>query len=104
MVLLALDFGDVVYSWSSATVICLLVFGTAVMALFVVNEWKIAKNPIIPVWLFTSPTKIAPYVVFACNSYVFIGQAYYLPLYAQSVLTASALTSGLYLLPLIVSE
>ncbi|RHZ45199.1 uncharacterized protein CDV56_102029 [Aspergillus thermomutatus] len=103
MILLALDFGDVVYSWSSATVICLLVFGTAVMALFVVNEWKIAKNPIIPVWLFTSPTKIAPYVVFACNSYVFIGQAYYLPLYAQSVLAASALTSGLYLLPLIVS-
>lgn len=103
MVLLALDFGDVVYSWSSATVICLLVFGTAVMALFVLNEWKIAKNPIIPVWLFTSPTKIAPYVVFACNSYVFIGQAYYLPLYAQSVLAASALTSGLYLLPLIVS-
>ncbi|KAJ5884326.1 hypothetical protein N7504_011898 [Penicillium tannophilum] len=103
MVLLALDFGDVVYSWSSATVICLLVFGITVMALFVVNEWKIAKNPIIPVWLFTSPTKVAPYVVFACNSYVFIGQAYYLPLYAQSVLAATALTSGLYLLPLIVS-
>ncbi|CAG8358991.1 unnamed protein product [Penicillium salamii] len=103
MVLLALEFGDVAYSWSSATVICLLIFGTAVMALFVVNEWKIAKNPIIPPWLFTSPTKIAPYVVFACNSYVFIGQAYYLPLYAQSVLAATALTSGLYLLPLIVS-
>ncbi|CEL10805.1 Putative MFS transporter (Fragment) [Aspergillus calidoustus] len=103
MVLLALDFGDVVYSWSSATVICLLVFGTAVMGLFIVNEWKMAKNPIIPLWLFSSPSKAAPYVVFACNSYVFIGQAYYLPLYAQSVLAASALTSGLYLLPLIVS-
>lgn len=48
MVLLALEFGDVAYSWSSATVICLLIFGTAVMALFMVNEWKIAKNPIIP--------------------------------------------------------
>ncbi|KAL4755909.1 major facilitator superfamily domain-containing protein [Aspergillus foveolatus] len=103
MILLALDFSEVVYSWSSATVICLLVFGTAVMALFVVNEWKVSKNPIIPVWLFTSPTEIPPYVVFACNAYVFIGQAYYLPLYAQSVLAASALTSGLYLLPLIVS-
>lgn len=103
MVLLALEFGDVTYSWSSAIVICLLIFGTAVMALFVVNEWKIAKNPIIPPWLFTSPTKVAPYVVFACNSYVFIGQAYYLPLYAQSVLAATALMSGLYLLPLIVS-
>ncbi|KAJ5236094.1 hypothetical protein N7489_006185 [Penicillium chrysogenum] len=103
MVLLALEFGDVVYSWSSATVICLLIFGTAVMALFVVNEWKIAKNPIIPLWLFASPSKVAPYVVFACNSYVFIGQAYYLPLYAQSALAATALMSGLYLLPLIVS-
>ncbi|KAJ5276031.1 hypothetical protein N7524_002184 [Penicillium chrysogenum] len=103
MVLLALEFGDVVYSWSSATVICRLIFGTAVMALFVVNEWKIAKNPIIPLWLFASPSKVAPYVVFACNSYVFIGQAYYLPLYAQSALAATALMSGLYLLPLIVS-
>ncbi|KAL3477764.1 major facilitator superfamily domain-containing protein [Aspergillus californicus] len=103
MVLLALDFGDVVDSWSSATVICLIVFGTAAMGLFVVNEWKFAKNPIIPFWLFASPTTAAPYVVFACNSYVFIGLAYYLPLYAQSVLAATALTSGLYLLPLIVS-
>ncbi|CAG7935307.1 unnamed protein product [Penicillium salamii] len=103
MVLLALEFGDVAYSWSSETFICLLIFGTAVLALFVVNEWKVAKNPIIPPRLFTSPTKIAPYVVFACNSYVFIGQAYYLPLYAQSVLAATALTSGLYLLPLIIS-
>lgn len=103
MVLLALEFGDVVYSWSSATVICLLIFGAAVMALFVVNEWKIAKNPILPLWLFSSPTNAAPYVVFACNSYVFIGQAFYLPLYAQSVLGATALMSGLYLLPLIVS-
>ncbi|CAI7669248.1 unnamed protein product [Penicillium discolor] len=103
MVLLALEFGDVVYSWSSATVICLLIFGAAVMALFVVNEWKMAKNPILPLWLFSSPTNAAPYVVFACNSYVFIGQAFYLPLYAQSVLGATAMMSGLYLLPLIVS-
>ena len=103
MILLALDFGDVVYSWSSAAVICLLVFGILVMGLFVVNEWKIATNPIIPFWLFASPSMAAPYVVFACNSYVFIGLAYYLPLYAQSVLGATALTSGLYLLPLIVS-
>ena len=47
---------------------------------------------------------VAAYSVFACNSYVFIGLAYYLPLYSQSVLGADALTSGLYLLPLIVSS
>ncbi|RAH85996.1 MFS transporter [Aspergillus japonicus CBS 114.51] len=103
MILLALDLGDIVYTWSSATVLCLLVFGVLSMGLFAVNEYKIARNPVIPFRLFSSPTKAAPYVVFACNNYVFIGLAYYLPLYAQAVLGASALTSGLYLLPLIVS-
>ncbi|KAJ5345865.1 hypothetical protein N7452_003869 [Penicillium brevicompactum] len=92
MVLLALEFGDVAYSWSSATVICLLIFGTAVMALLVVNEWKIAKNPIIP-----------PLAFYLADKDSALRQAYYLPLYAQSVLAATALTSGLYLLPLIVS-
>lgn len=42
MVLLALDFGNVVFPWSSATIICLLVFGVVALALFVVNEWKFA--------------------------------------------------------------
>ncbi|GLA07205.1 hypothetical protein AnigIFM60653_008159 [Aspergillus niger] len=103
MILLALDLGDVIYPWSSATIICLIIFGILCMGLFGVNEYKLARNPVIPFWLFSTPTKAAPYIVFACNNYVFIGLAYYLPLYAQSVLGASALTSGLYLLPLIVS-
>ncbi|GKZ39265.1 hypothetical protein AbraIFM66950_012188 [Aspergillus brasiliensis] len=104
MILLALDLGDAVYPWSSATIICLIIFGILTMSLFAVNEYKLAHNPIIPFHLFSSPTKAAPYIVFACNNYVFIGLAYYLPLYAQSVLAASALSSGLYLLPLIVSS
>ncbi|GKZ24060.1 hypothetical protein AbraIFM66951_010559 [Aspergillus brasiliensis] len=104
MILLALDLGDAIYPWSSATIICLIIFGILTMSLFAVNEYKLARNPIIPFHLFSSPTKAAPYIVFACNNYVFIGLAYYLPLYAQSVLAASALSSGLYLLPLIVSS
>ncbi|OJJ75245.1 hypothetical protein ASPBRDRAFT_119781 [Aspergillus brasiliensis CBS 101740] len=104
MILLALDLGDAVYPWSSATIICLIIFGILTMSLFAVNEYKLARNPLIPFHLFSSPTKAAPYIVFACNNYVFIGLAYYLPLYAQSVLAASALSSGLYLLPLIVSS
>lgn len=102
MVLFGMEFGDVTYPWSSATVISLIIAGAVAVAIFFVNEWKIAVNPVIPLRLFSSLRITAPYLVFACNSYVFIGLAYYLPLYSQSVLGANALSSGLYLLPLIV--
>lgn len=104
MVLLALDLGDVVYPWSSATIICLLVFGVVVLALFLVNEYKFAKEPVIPLHIFSNKSSSAAFGVYSCNFYVFIGLAYYLPLYSQSVLGASPLDSGIYLLPLIVAS
>lgn len=103
MVLLGLDFGDVTHPWSSATVICLIAFGTGVVGIFLLNEWKFATNPIVPLRLLSSWSKAAAYGIFAFNSYVFIGITYYLPLYSQAVLGANALTSGLYMLPLIIS-
>ncbi|KAI1297527.1 major facilitator superfamily-domain-containing protein [Xylaria venustula] len=103
MVLLGLDFGDTVHPWSSAAVINLIVFGVVTIGIFIVNEWKFAQNPIVPLHLLSTWSKAAAYGVFALNAYVFIGITYYLPLYSQSVLGASALTSGLYMLPLIIS-
>ncbi|KAH9897396.1 major facilitator superfamily domain-containing protein [Xylariomycetidae sp. FL2044] len=103
MVLLGLDFGDVVHPWSSTTVVSLIVFGGVAIGIFVVNEWRFAANPVIPLRLLSTPSKAAAYGVFAFNAYVFLGITYYLPLYSQSVLLVDALTSGLHLLPLIVS-
>ncbi|KAL9616443.1 MAG: hypothetical protein Q9160_008695 [Pyrenula sp. 1 TL-2023] len=103
MVLLGLEFGDVTFDWSSATVICLILFSVVVLGIFVVNEWKFATNPVIPLRLFSSRSSIAAYGVYACNFYILIGCSYYLPLYSQSTLGADALTSGIHLLPLIVS-
>ncbi|KAK6827199.1 MFS transporter [Apiospora arundinis] len=96
MVLLALEFGNVTFPWSSATVICLLVFGVATVGLFVANEWKLAANPVIPLRLFRDRSSVASYAVFACGNYVLTSLAFYLPLYSQSVLGADALTSGLH--------
>ncbi|KAI0901424.1 major facilitator superfamily domain-containing protein [Annulohypoxylon nitens] len=104
MVLLALDFGDVVFPWSSATIICLMAFGVICGALFVVNEWKFAKEPIIPLHLFSRKFPVAAYGVYVFNFYVFIGMLYYLPLYSQAVLGANALYSGIYIIPLIVAS
>jgi hypothetical protein len=103
MVLLALDFGNVTYPWSSAPIISLMVLGVLVMGIFIVNEWKFTSNPIVPLRLFSSMSSAATYAVFSLNFYVYIGLAYYLPLYSQSVLGVDALSSGVYLLPLIVS-
>ncbi|EJT78424.1 hypothetical protein GGTG_03525 [Gaeumannomyces tritici R3-111a-1] len=103
MILLALQFGDVIHPWSSATVICLVVFGSAVVGIFFLNEWKLAKNPIIPLRLLSNKSVVAAIGIMSFNMFVFIGLAYYLPLYSQSVLGADALASGLHLLPLIVS-
>lgn len=104
MVLLALEFGDVIFPWSSATVICLLTFGTVVVGIFILNEWKLAINPVIPLRLFANRSSVAAYIVFSCNFYVLIGLSYYLPLYSQSVLGADPLESGVQLVPLIVSS
>ncbi|OIW24774.1 MFS general substrate transporter [Coniochaeta ligniaria NRRL 30616] len=104
MILLGLEFGDVTYPWSSATVACLLAFGTVVVGVFILNEWKLAVNPVIPLRLFVNRSSVAAYVVFSCNFYVLIGLSYYLPLYSQAVLGADPLTSGVHLVPLIVSS
>ncbi|KAI1867488.1 hypothetical protein JX265_007290 [Neoarthrinium moseri] len=104
MILLGLQFGGVTHPWSSVTVISLIVFGSAVVGIFIINEWRFAINPVIPLRLFSNRSSVAAFTVFSCNFYILIGLSYYLPLYSQSVLGADALGSGLHLLPLIVSS
>jgi MFS family permease len=103
MILLGLDFGSITFPWSSVTVVCLIVFGLVTIGVFIVNEWKFAKHPVIPLRLFTKRSTVAAYFVWACNFYILIGLSYYLPLYSQSVLDANALVSGVHLVPLIVA-
>lgn len=99
MLLLGLEFGGVTYPWGSAKVICLIVFGIFVAGLFVINEWKFARYPVMPMRLFKHRSNIASLGVCFCHGYVFIAGTYYLPLYFQAVLGATPLLSGVYLLP-----
>lgn len=103
MLLLGLDFGGVTRPWSSATVVCLLVFSVIVGALFVVNEKKIARYPVIPMDLFKYRSGIGSFILCFCHGIVFMGQAYYLPLYFQAVLGISPILSGVYYLPFILA-
>lgn len=103
MVLLGLEFGGVTKPWDSATVICLIIFGVLVAGLFVINEWKFARYPVMPLRLFKHPSNVAALGVCFCHGFVFIAASYYLPLYFQAVLGATPLLSGVYLLPFALS-
>lgn len=99
MVLLGLELGGVSHPWSSPTVVCLIVFGAATAALFVLVEGRVARYPLMPLRLFHRRASAAPLAVTALHGVVFVSGTYYLPLYFQAVLGATPLMSGVYILP-----
>jgi EmrB/QacA subfamily drug resistance transporter len=97
--LLGLEFGGVTYPWASAPVLCLMIFGVFTWGLFLINEFKFAKYPIVPLWLFKIPTSVASYALGFMHAFTFMSGSYWLPLYFQAVIRATPLMSGVYILP-----
>jgi len=98
MLQLGLVFGGNSYPWDSATVICLLTFGGAGFVLFLVYEGYIARIPITPLRLVSEPSAVAILVVVFVHGFTYISVIYYLPLYFQYVLGATAVQSGVWLI------
>lgn len=103
MILLGLNLGGATFPWNSSTVICLLVFGSASIALFLYSELRLAKYPLMPLSAFRHLSNTAVIVVAFGHSMVATGTEFYLPLYFQSVQQASPLRSGLLLLPYVLA-
>ncbi|EKG14358.1 Tetracycline resistance protein TetB/drug resistance transporter [Macrophomina phaseolina MS6] len=108
MLLLGLNFGGVVASWSSAKVICLLVAGALLAVLFVVGEKRLGAaatlRPLVPISVLSQRTIVAAITASCLHQFVSIAAEYYLPLYLQSAQLASPTRSGLLILPLILTE
>ncbi|KAI9662289.1 MAG: hypothetical protein M1821_008456 [Bathelium mastoideum] len=103
MFLFGLEYGGVSYPWDSAIVICLIVFGVVTWGLFVLNEWKLAIYPVMPLGLFKYRSNLASLGTCFIHGYVFISGSYYLPLYFQAVRGATPILSGVYTLALALS-
>lgn len=103
MFLLGLESGGVTHPWSSAYTLCLIIFGILTIIIFFVNEWKFAKYPIMPLHLFNNLSACAAFASCFLHGFVFISGSYYLPLYFQTVLSATPLLSGIYLFPFALS-
>jgi EmrB/QacA subfamily drug resistance transporter len=99
--ILMTTWGGTQYDWLSAPIIALAIAGTVLVGSFFLVERRVAE-PIIPPRLFRSSVfNVASAVGFVIGFAMF-GAIVFLPLFLQLVDSASATSSGLNLLPLMV--
>jgi hypothetical protein len=98
MLQLGLQFGGSSHPWLSTTVLCLLVFSVAGFALFLVFETMIVRFPIMPVRVLRDRSAVAILTVVFTHGFFYISCIYYIPLYFQVVLDASAIQAGVWML------
>ncbi|KAJ2803871.1 hypothetical protein H4R20_002721 [Coemansia guatemalensis] len=103
MLLLGLTWGGKIFPWSSARVICLLVFGLLLLIVFILIEWKVALDPTVPVHLFRNRN-----VCLSVIGQLFLGVGlfapmFFIPIWYTIVKNSSAISAGLHLLPYLLS-
>ncbi|THH09774.1 hypothetical protein EW145_g1785 [Phellinidium pouzarii] len=96
--------GGITFPWSSAIVLGTLISGCVIVALFCIWEWKGAKLPIVPMYIFKHITVTGVYITMFVNGFVFNSSLYYLPQFFQVALGYSPIRSGVFLLPVLVSQ
>ena len=101
-VLLATTWGGREYAWGSAEIAGLAGAAAALLAAFVVQERR-APEPILPLRLFRDPVFDVVALVLFLTTCAFFAAIVFAPLFLQLVTGASATSSGLLLLPLMLS-
>ncbi|KAJ2582428.1 hypothetical protein GGH95_001537 [Coemansia sp. RSA 1836] len=103
MLLLALNWGGKDYAWSSPRIVCLLVFSTVLMCLFLLIEWKFAMQPTVPIELFRIRNVCLVVVGQLFMGAAMYGPIYFVPIWYASVKNASNTSAGLHLIPYLTS-
>ena len=97
--LLAVTWGGHQYAWGSGQILALTATGTALLIAFLVVERR-AAEPIIPLELFRQRTFTVPAVISAIVGFAMFAGIIYLPLFMQIATGATATSSGLTMVPL----
>ena len=89
--------------WTATGVLAPIVAGLLLLAAFVLVEGRVAKAPLVPLWIFGLPRlRAANIVVLALYSGVFV-MWFFLSLFLQGVLGDDAIATGLAFLPMTIS-
>jgi EmrB/QacA subfamily drug resistance transporter len=99
---LALTWGGSQYAWGSMQIIGLFVGSAIATVLFLLNEYYMAKDPILPLDLFLNRTFTLSSIVMFLFGLAMFGTIMYIPLFAQDVQGSSATNSGVILMPMVV--
>ncbi|KAN0092489.1 MFS general substrate transporter [Hyaloscypha variabilis] len=91
--------GGVLQPWDSAVVIFTIVIGTCGITCFLLYEAYFAKEPMIPLRIFSSRTAGAAYISSFILGFVLWAMQYYLILYFLVAQSRSLLASGISILP-----
>ncbi|HEX2350681.1 MAG TPA: MDR family MFS transporter [Ktedonobacterales bacterium] len=102
LLLLGLTWGGQTYPWQSGQVIGALVGSGVLFIIFVVAE-RFAAEPVLPLDLFKNRVFASASLLALLTGAVLLALVYYLPLFLQGVLGASATNSGEVITPMTVS-
>ncbi|PGG98474.1 hypothetical protein AJ80_09535 [Polytolypa hystricis UAMH7299] len=101
--LLALHWGGVTYNWSNARVIVLLVlFGVLITVFIATQIWK-GDEATVPPRIMTRRSIAAGFWFINCTPASMLVMVYYLPIWFQAIKGASAVSSGIMTIPLVLS-
>ncbi|KAK1763360.1 major facilitator superfamily domain-containing protein [Phialemonium atrogriseum] len=102
--LLALQWGGSSYAWNSSVVIGLLCGAAVTLVLFLFWEHRKGDEAMIPFSIMTKRVVWCGCLVYGFLMASLFLLTYYLPIYFQSVLNATAILSGVYTLPNILAQ
>ncbi|KAK7036119.1 MFS drug transporter [Favolaschia claudopus] len=104
LLMLPLIWGGVIFPWKSSIVLAPLLSGLLVVAIFCFWEWKGARLPIVPMYIFKHSTVTGVFISMFVNGFVFFSTLYYLPQFFQVALGYDPLHAGLFLIPVLVLQ
>ncbi|KAK7966131.1 uncharacterized protein PG986_000408 [Apiospora aurea] len=101
--LLALQWGGLKYQWSNGRIIALLILGALLLIGFVLTQIFMPKTATVAPRIFKQRSIIAGFWATVCIGSQMMIFVYFLPIYFQAIKGASAVDSGIRLLPLTLS-
>ncbi|KAI1171714.1 putative MFS transporter [Nemania sp. FL0916] len=102
--LLALQWGGTIYPWSDSRVFGTLIGFALILTVFILFQIRDQVNCTIPLHIFRSRTVCAACAFVLFVQVAIVAQTYYWPIYFQTVKNTNAETSGIFILPLIISN
>lgn len=99
LLIVGLDMGGTMAAWEAPATIACLCVGSVLVGVFIYIELRIARQPLVPMWIFKERNVVTSFLVtFLCATAMF-SIIFYMPLYFSAVHGASAMKAGLYVLP-----